>query len=137
MLNRHLQRVTPVLLALQVLATVGCASGQTEPHDPVAPELRALSAEFHKHIAAGHAPADFTPSTGPAAVRDGLVLIDATAYRDGEQLLRELRGLGLTEGSAYGRIASGWLPIGAVLDLGRLEHLRLARLAQRGTGRVG
>ncbi|MFQ5568540.1 MAG: CSLREA domain-containing protein, partial [Rhodothermales bacterium] len=63
----------------------------------------------------------------PLPVRDGMVLIDAVASGDVADLEADLAGLGLQEGSTYGRVLSGWLPIGSIEALKSLTSLRSAR----------
>ncbi|MGH9278027.1 MAG: hypothetical protein ACRD12_07965 [Acidimicrobiales bacterium] len=66
--------------------------------------------------------------------RDGRVLIEAAASGDPQLLLRDLQGLGLTEGVVFGRLVNGWLPIGAVDAAQRLGSLQFIRPTGAGTG---
>ena len=58
---------------------------------------------------------------------DGKVLIDAVASGQTAELLADLEVLGLERGSAFGRIVSGWLPVGALEQAAELGSLQLAR----------
>ena len=62
-----------------------------------------------------------------AQVVDGKVLIDAVASGQTADLLADLEALGLERGSAFGRVVSGWLPVGALEQAAELGSLQLAR----------
>ena len=68
-------------------------------------------------------------SASVAQVVDGKVLIDAVATGQGSELLAELEALGLERGSAFGRMVSGWLPVGALELAAELGTLQAARPA--------
>ena len=56
------------------------------------------------------------------------VLVDATAAdRDGAALLTHLQALGLKNGSSFGAVASGWLPVSSVVALADSDNLATAR----------
>lgn len=62
-------------------------------------------------------------------VVDGKVLVDAVAVGQGSELLADLEALGLERGSAFGRVVSGWLPVGALEQAAELGTLQAARPA--------
>ncbi len=68
-------------------------------------------------------------SASVAQVVDGKVLIDAVATGQGSDLLADLETLGLERGSAFGRVVSGWLPVGALEQAAELGTLQAARPA--------
>ncbi len=55
------------------------------------------------------------------------VVIDAIAAVDAEALLLELEALGLENGSAFGHVVSGMLPVSALADAAALDSLQFAR----------
>ena len=56
------------------------------------------------------------------------VLIDATAAdRNGANLLASLQALGLKNGSSFGAVASGWLPVQSVVQLADADNLATVR----------
>ena len=75
--------------------------------------LRRIAEDFRAHAARGRA-APFVPSNGTIQHSRGRVVIDAVATGDPQALLQELLALGLENGSVYGSIVSGLLPLGAV-----------------------
>ena len=55
------------------------------------------------------------------------VLIDTTAANgNGASLLTELQALGLKNGSSFGAVASGWLPVSNIVGLAQTSNLRSA-----------
>lgn len=64
-----------------------------------------------------------------ARVVDGKVLIDAAAAGSTAALLQDLEAMGLENGSSFGRMVSGWLPVEALDDAAALGSLQLARPA--------
>ena len=57
------------------------------------------------------------------------VTIDAVAKNNTQQLLKDLQALGLEDGTAFGRIVSGRIPIQVIEELNLLESLLFARQA--------
>lgn len=56
------------------------------------------------------------------------VLVDATAVdRNGAALLASLQALGLKNGSSFGAVASGWLPVSSVVGLAHTDNLATVR----------
>lgn len=105
---------------------------QNRSRDPVSQELRDLKAEYDAFVK-DHPPEAFTPSHPLIRIKNGLVLIDASATGDAAALLAELQALGLEGGAAYGNMVSGSLPITAIDDLEDLEHLRFVRASMGST----
>lgn len=69
----------------------------------------------------------FEASNKMLRTRDGLVVIDAIAQDDSEQLRDELVAMGLQNPAVFGRYVSGLMPIDQVVPMGSLNSLRLAR----------
>jgi len=59
----------------------------------------------------------------------GLVVIDAVAQSDPQQLRDELVAMGMQHPAVFGRFVSGLMPISELLRMGQLNSLRLARPA--------
>ena len=62
-----------------------------------------------------------------------LVVIDAIAKDDASVLLEDLTALGLLNGSAFGRVVSGRLPLPALNTVGTLDSLQFIRMARART----
>ena len=62
-------------------------------------------------------------SAAPLPVEDGLVLIDAIATGNAQHLLADLEAMGLQDGSSYGRVVSGRMPVERLGDLNALGTL--------------
>ncbi len=60
-------------------------------------------------------------------IQDGKIAIEATAQRSATDLLADLQELGLSGGNSFGRMVSGWLPIGQLPALSKLNTLLYAR----------
>ena len=71
----------------------------------------------------------FKPSNPLLPVAGNLVTIDTAARGNGKALKGDLKGLGLKKGAAFGRIASGQLPIRSIKKMGGLARLQSARPA--------
>jgi PKD repeat protein len=67
--------------------------------------------------------APFRPRNRLLRVVRGRVLIDARAAMDSERLLSDLNRLGLHNGSRFGDVVSGWLPIGVLRRAAALASL--------------
>jgi subtilisin family serine protease len=94
-------------------------------------QLRQTYDEFVAHRNSGQR-TSFKPSLKQAPVVDrngGFVVINATAQNNANALLRELQKLGLVNGSVFGRIVSGLLPIDAIPAAGQLAGLNRIRMA--------
>ena len=126
----RLGRIAVVLFVLTSLSL--SASAQDKPQGPVSQELLDLKAEYDAFVA-HHPPEAFTPSHPLIQVKNGLVLVDATATDDAWALLAELKALGLQGGGVYGNMVSGSLPIEAIDELADLEHLRYIRASMGAT----
>lgn len=57
-------------------------------------------------------------------VAEGRVGIEAVAATTTEDLLADLKALGLHDAVTAGRVVSGWVPIDQIPDMARLESLR-------------
>lgn len=84
--------------------------------------VRAYS-EYQAHVAQRRTTA-FVPSSRFLPYSAGNVLIEARATTDGAALLSDLRRLGLTGGTRYGVLVSGYFPLAAIEDAVALPSLR-------------
>lgn len=143
---RFMMSASKCVLFLCLVIAVVPASGQvssnaTGPQLSLAPlpalgeemqkvggDLAQLYQEFRAYQRKrGSAP--FGASQPEVPVRGTQVVIDAVAESDAAVLLGELEALGLENGSSYGRLVSGLLPIGEIRRMANLESLRFARPA--------
>ncbi len=86
------------------------------------PLVRVFS-EYRAHANQGLRAA-FAPSDQFLPFSAGRVLIDARAISNGAALLNDLQQLGLLNGSQYGELVSGLLPVAAIEQAVRLASLR-------------
>ena len=90
----------------------------------------ALLYREHEAFLRREAPGPFIAAQMPLAqVSDDHVLVDVTASGDAAALQSALEALGLTNGTHYGPVVSGWLPITAIPSAAALNNLRFARLS--------
>ena len=85
--------------------------------------LARVHAEYRMHVDQGRTTA-FMPSDEFLQFSAGRVVIDARATDDGAKLLFDLRQVGLTNGSRYGDVVSGLLPVAAIERAVGLTSLR-------------
>lgn len=115
-------------------------AGKNGPLAAVGPELAVL---YHQHRAAGAAGVRSVRTAGESAVKRGdgnrrrgagripspissdgqFVAVDAVASEGSSRLLADLRGMGLEDGTATGRLVSGQLPIESIKDAASLSSL--------------
>jgi hypothetical protein len=101
------------------------------------PLVRAFS-EYQAHVNQGRRRA-FQPSDQFLPFSGGRVLIDARATVNGAALLADLRQLGLLNGSQYGELVSGLLPIATIdqaVALGSLRSISAAIAPIKNVGDV-
>lgn len=127
---RHYLFLRPAIVAATML--VAACSSVTSQVDAgrasrVSGELLDLFDQFTEYIESGKPADEFEPAGTGLRLDGGLVLVDATSDSTGLVLMEELGGLGLREGSAVGRMVSGWLPIASIGDLRRVDHLQFVR----------
>lgn len=81
---------------------------------------------YHEYRAFQEQEADtaFTPRRAEARVKDGHVAVEAVATDTADELLADLKALGLRNGVTGGRLVSGWLPIEQIPEMAQLESLR-------------
>ena len=119
---------TAVVSSMQDAAAAGKdAVGAMTKMDPALVSVQEQAGAAARSLQAQEAPA--LSSASLAQVVDGKVLIDAVATGQGSELLAELEALGLERGSAFGRMVSGWLPVGALELAAELGTLQAARPA--------
>ncbi|PSR53860.1 hypothetical protein AHMF7605_10180 [Adhaeribacter arboris] len=70
-------------------------------------------------------------------IKGNQVVIQALAENNTEQLLIDLKALGLTYPAAYGRLVSGLIPIAALNKVATLKSLRAARPAYKPATKIG
>ena len=80
-----------------------------------------LEFEHHQQTAPG---SSFRPRNSFLRMSRGRILIDAHAASSSKGLLTDLNRLGLSEGSRFGDVVSGWLPIGALRQAASLGSVR-------------
>ncbi len=119
-----------MLASLQnaVAADKGVAGAMTK----MDPALVAVHEQQQVGTAARSLQVEEAPALSAASlsqVVDDKVLIDAVATGQGTDLLADLEALGLERGSAFGRVVSGWLPVGALEQAAELGTLQTARPA--------
>jgi len=100
------------------------------------PALNKVFAEHQAHVKA-QLKKPFTPSNPFLQYAHGKIVIDAVASGDGNVLLSDLKGLGLTQGAKAGRIVSGWLPLGIVKKALALDSLRFISASYRPVTNAG
>ncbi|QMU29497.1 S8 family serine peptidase [Adhaeribacter radiodurans] len=70
-------------------------------------------------------------------IKNNQVVIQALAESNTEQLLTDLKKLGLTHPASYGRMVSGLIPIAALDKVAKLKSMRSARPAYKPATRIG
>ncbi|MEM7511253.1 MAG: T9SS type A sorting domain-containing protein [Bacteroidota bacterium] len=78
----------------------------------------------------------FSSLEGVRFDQEGKVLIDAASTSSGEELLAALEKLGLSNGSTFKRVVSGYLPVASLEMLGEIDVLRFAK-ASKATLNIG
>lgn len=93
---------------------------------PLAKAGRDLLLLYHEYRAVQQQDPDttFSPRLVDVRVEDGRVRIEAVATNTADELLVDLKALGLKDGVTAGRLVSGRLPIGQIPAMARLESLR-------------
>ena len=127
----------PALAALSILIISSCAASDRQPfasidakaNGKVDAALIELHGQFIEHTETNQATEQFEFTNPPLRIVDGQVLIDAVASENTAALEIELRALGATHLSSYGRIISCFFPISGIESLAGLDGLRFARPA--------
>ena len=130
-------RTAPSLAAAQAADPVGLRAlqafagpdldGEDGPMARAGIDLSLLYAEFTDYVSRGR-PGRFATSLVGVRVDGDRVLVDAIADDDAPSvLLPQLQALGLAGAGARGRVASGWLPMGALDPASRVPGLRFLR----------
>ncbi|MHC4431270.1 MAG: LamG-like jellyroll fold domain-containing protein, partial [Planctomycetota bacterium] len=103
---------------------LGLAGKGEGPWAKAGSTLRRVFAAHHAHQQAGSG-APFKPDSPSVRYANGMILIDAVAADgDGAALLADLQGLGLTDGTAFGAVVSGRMPLGRLGHAVELGSLR-------------
>jgi PKD repeat protein len=85
--------------------------------------LARVFTEYRRHTAS-QPNKTFKPRDRVLQFNQGKILIDAKATDDGAALLNDLQKLGLRDGSHYGEVVSGLLPVAAIRQAAALGSLR-------------
>ena len=128
-----------LIIIAMLLFAAACSTAtpqlETDSAAHVSDELIDLLREYQEYLDSEKPIGDFEPSQPGLRVDDGFVLVDATSDTTASELLgAELKLLGFRDGTAVGRVVSGWLPIRAIDELKSLNHLKLVRAAAMATG---
>ena len=102
------------------------SDASAKPATKIAGDLRALYEAYREARSRG---VDPRPADRGWPVVDDRVIIDATAAGDPRALETDLTRLGLRNGTAFGRVVSGQLPISAIPALDGLDTLAFAHAA--------
>jgi hypothetical protein len=98
--------------------------GKDGPLASAGMDLLLLYHEFRHRKARGADTDRFTSERTRLEVRNGRVVVDATAAGPAEQLRRDLEALGAAGAEAAGGLVSGRLPVGRIPEAARLKSLR-------------
>lgn len=125
----------------QAIAEFRVPNNRTDAMKKLGQELILLEREYSDYLQLS-GPTEFRSPfrTGNRMFRTagGLVVIDAVAQDDPQQLRDELVAMGLQNPAVFGRYVSGLMPIDKLVRMSSLHSLRLARpsYAQTGAGAV-
>ena len=97
------------------------------PLAKVGQDLAELYHSYDRHQK--QAPAEPYQAHGLFTVRDGAVVVDATAHESADALRADLEALGLRRSAQAGRVVSGLLPIESIPEAAELETLLSLRPA--------
>ena len=125
------------LAALSIFIVSSCvandiesiASADAKANGKVDVALIELHGQFIEHTETNQATEQFAPTNPQLRIVDGQVLIDVVASENTAALEIELRALGATHLSSYGRIISCFFPISGIESLAGLDGLKFARPA--------
>lgn len=116
-----------------IMMIAGCAtatSGQEEDRvesSKIDNSLAALAEEYNHHLEAGRPPGEFRSRQTHLHISSGYVVVEAVASESGEDLEKQLRGLGCVDTASYGLNVSCRLPLAVIGKLQSLSSLRYAR----------
>ncbi|MDQ4139075.1 MAG: hypothetical protein M3142_00990, partial [Bacteroidota bacterium] len=110
-----------------------------QPLYKIGPELAALKSQqtARNGSAGAQALTRFPVNKSLLQIKNNQIVIQALAENNAEQLLTDLKGLGLTHAASFGRIVSGLIPISALDKVATLKSLRSARPAYKPATKVG
>ena len=126
------------LAILSILLTCSCAVGDSQTVAPVKPTktekvdqvLIELHDQFIRHKESGEDSERFEGTYPQVRIVNERVLVDAIAAKGTVELENELRRLGATNLSSYGRIVSCYLPIASIAQLAAIDNLQFARASR-------
>ena len=129
------------LAILSILLTSSCAVGDSQAVAPVKPAksekvdqvLIELHDQFIRHKETGGDSEPFKGTNPQVRIVNETVLVDATATEGTVALENELRSLGASNLSSYGRIVSCYLPIASIDQLAAIKSLQFVRAARPAT----
>ncbi len=116
------------------VARAQAGRGKDGPMGKVSNDLAVLYDEYVSYLEQ-RSDKTFKPSNPLLRVIDDRVVIDAVASGDVGALQSDLKVLGMPKVAAYGRMASGQLPILAIDDMAALDSLKFARPVYAATRR--
>ncbi len=124
--------------ALAQLGPADVMSAKTGPMAKIGTDLAGLHQRQSAFAfrAAPRAVGDLAPAESMMQIVGDKVVIDAVAVDDTDALLGELEALGLENGTSFGHVVSGLLPIASLEAAAGLENLQFARPAMAMT-RIG
>jgi hypothetical protein len=120
------------LLNSMAAAVAGYKGTVNDPLNKVGPELAGVYAQYVASQSAGQA-ALFHPTDPLLRIAGGEVLVDAAASGSATALATDLQQLGGRVTGTYGRLVSGYLPLGQISAFSTLASLGLARPSEMQT----
>jgi len=122
------------LIVLSACITVACAaSADAKEKGVVDHVLIELHDQFRLHKESSQDSGPFKTANSMLRIVDESVLIDVVAADSTAALENDLRLLGATHVSSYGRIVSCFFPIERITELAVLDSLKFARPAYAAT----
>lgn len=126
------------LALLAILLTCSCAAGDSQAVGPDKPvktgkvdhALIELHDQFSQYKEAGGDSEHFEVTNPQVRIVNDSVLVDAVATEGTVALQNDLRRLGATHLSSYGRIVSCYLPIASIEQLADIDSLQFVRAAR-------
>ena len=130
--------VRTALAILSIILTSSCAVGDSQAVVPVKPVkhekvdqvLIELQDQFIRHKETGGDSERIEGTYPQVRIVNERVLVDAIATKGTVELENELRRLGATNLSSYGRIVSCYLPIASIAQLAAIDNLQFARASR-------
>ncbi|MDQ3290539.1 MAG: S8 family serine peptidase, partial [Bacteroidota bacterium] len=105
----------------------------------IGPELATLAKEqtTTNKTAGARSSVRFPVNRSLLQIKENQIIIQALAENNTDQLLSDLKALGLTHSASYGRVVSGLIPIATLDKVAALKSLRSARPAYKPATKIG